>query len=246
MNFLIFGGTTEGRLLAQRLCADGNSVTVSCATEVGVEQLRGLPCACLCGRLNAKQIAALAVRYDIVVDATHPYSVEITDNIKKACEATGVLRKRILRSPGKHPDCTQVRSCSEAAELLADMTGNILLTTGSKELRDFSALPPERVFARVLPTHSAISACEEIGLPHRNIIAMQGPFSRELNEATMRQYDISILVTRNSGDAGGFEEKLSAAEDAGAELILVEPPESDGLTVDEFLMEVRELCALDS
>ena len=67
----------------------------------------------------------------------------------------------------------------------------MLAATGSKELRAYGVLAPERVFVRVLPTHEALNACEELGIPHRNILAMQGPFSEELNCAK------NICITAN-------------------------------------------------
>ncbi len=240
MKILIFGGTTEGRVLARALCEDGHTVTVSCATVLGVEELRGLPCEVLHGRLDTDQIAELVRGFDLVIDATHPYAVEITANVRAACEQAAVPLKRVLRERGAASDCVQVRSCEEAAEYLRGTEGNILLTTGAKELGKFAELNPERLYARVLPTHPGIDACEAIGLPHSHIIAMQGPFSEELNLAVMRRYGIRILVTKNSGTAGGFAEKIGAAECAGVRVVLIEPPDDSGMSMDELLREVRK------
>ena len=240
MKILIFGGTTEGRVLARELCADGHAVTVSCATALGVEELRGLPCETLCGRLDTAQIAELVRGFDLVIDATHPYAVEITANVRAACEQAAVPLKRVLRERGPASDCVQVHSCEEAAEVLRGTEGNILLTTGAKELGKFAGLDPERLYVRVLPTHPGIDACEAIGLPHSHIIAMQGPFSEEMNLAVIRQYGIRVLVTKNSGTAGGFAEKISAAEKDGSRVIIIEPPEDSGMSMEELLREVRK------
>ena len=240
MKILIFGGTTEGRVLARELCADGYAVTVSCATALGVEELRGLPCETLCGRLDTARIAVLVRGFDLVIDATHPYAVEITANVRAACEQAAVPLKRVLRERGAASDCVQVRSCEEAAEVLRGTEGNILLTTGAKELGKFAGLDPERLYARVLPTHPGIDACEAIGLPHSHIIAMQGPFLKEMNLAVIRQYGIRVLVTKNSGTAGGFAEKIGAAESAGVRVVLIEPPDDSGMSMEELLREVRK------
>ena len=123
---------------------------------------------------------------------------------------------------------------------MAGQRGNILLATGSKELSVFSALPPERLFARVLPTHESIAACESLGLPHRNILALQGPFSQKLNEAMLEQYRIAWLVTKDGGGPGGFSEKLSAAERTGARLVLVERPADGGDGLEAVLSWIKE------
>ena len=81
----------------------------------------------------------------------------------------------------------------------------------------------------------SIAACEETGIPHRNIIAMQGPFSKEMNTATIRQYAIRFLVSKDGGEAGGFAEKAAAAKETGTELIVLRRPEENGLSFDEVL-----------
>lgn len=240
MKILIFGGTTEGRILSRELCADGKEVTVSCATALGVEELRGIPCTALQGRLDTRQITELVRGFDLVIDATHPYAAEITVNVRTACGLAGVPLKRVLRDRGAESDCIQACSCEEAANYLRGTAGNILLTTGSKELGKFIGIGTERLYARVLPTHTGIDACEAVGLPHSHIIAMQGPFSREMNLAMIRQYEIRLLVTKNSGIAGGFREKIEAAEYAGVRVVLIEPPEDSGISVEELLREARK------
>ena len=97
------------------------------------------------------------------------------------------------------------------------------MATGAKELAQFAAIPPERLYPRVLPTLESIAACEAANIPHRNIIAMQGPFSFALNQAMMEQFHIRWLVTKDGGAAGGFAEKVQAASTKKPPLPL--PPE---------------------
>ena len=130
-----------------------------------------------------------------------------------------------------------MEGAAEAAACLKTREGNILLTTGAKELPAYAELPPERLFPRVLPSLDSIAACEALGIPHRNIIAMQGPFSREMNAATIRQYEIRILVSKDGGGPGGFAEKAAAARETGAELIVIRRPEETGLGFDEVLKQ---------
>ncbi len=246
MKVLIFGGTTEGRTLAEKL-AGRVSVAVSVATGLGAEELSGIPgITVLTGRKDASAIAALLPGFDLCIDATHPYAAEATANIRAACTETGTPLYRLLRAESagiRDSDrVIRVKSPAAAADFLAGTTGNILLTTGAKELAAFGVLPKERLFARVLPTHESLSMCETLGLPHRNILALQGPFTQRMNEAMMEQYHIAWLVTKDSGKAGGFEEKRAAAENAGAKLLLIGRPEETetGESTDTILKIIEE------
>lgn len=229
MRVLIFGGTTEGRYLAQRLSGLDMDATVSVATALGAEELSGLSgIEVLVGRRTAQEMVLLLQGFDRCVDATHPYAVQASENIKAACQEAGVPLKRLLRRESGQVPGSWVDSAAQAAELLARTEGNILLATGAKELEVFSALPPERLYPRVLPVAESISACQKMGIPTHNIIAMHGPFSRKLNEAMLEQFCIRYLVTKDGGGAGGFLEKAAAAQNTGVELVVIRRPKETG------------------
>ena len=187
MNVVVFSGTTEGRELSRQLAALGIEVTVSVATPLGQEEQGSTPGVTVrCGRLLPDEMAALLGDAALCIDATHPYAVEATKNIKAAAEKAGVEYLRLLRPASPLPEnCLVFESAKQAAEALAAKEGNLLLATGAKELAQFAAIPPERLYPRVLPTLESIAACEAANIPHRNIIAMQGPFSFALNQAMM-------------------------------------------------------------
>lgn len=243
MKIFVFGGTTEGRELAGELVALGHSVTVSVATPLGAEELRAVSgITVLVGRRLPDEMAELLVGYDLCIDATHPYAAEASRNIRTACEQAGVPLRRLARSASGETDCVQVDSCASAAAFLAGTEGNVLLTTGSKELAAFGGLAPERLFARVLPTHEGVKACEDIGLAHRNILALQGPFTQKMNEAMLEQYHIRWLVTKDGGRAGGFAEKIAAARNVGVGVVLVARPQDSGSTMEEILSRLKGEC----
>ncbi len=138
----------------------------------------------------------------------------------------------------------RVPSVQAAVEWLASREGNILVTTGSKELAAFSQLPDfaTRVYARVLPTLPSLSACLDQGLSGRHIIAMQGPFSRETNRSQLAEFNCRFLVTKDTGDNGGFREKVRAAGEAGAVALVIDRPETErglsdaqGLSADQVM-----------
>lgn len=245
MKLMIFGGTTEGRVLAQRLAEAGAQVTVSVATDMGTEELADIPgLAVLTGRRDAAAMQALLQDFDLCIDATHPYAAEASANIRVACTVAGVSLRRAARPASTAADAAfTAENTAEAAAFLAGTEGNILLTTGAKELPAFAALDKTRLFARVLPTHEGISACEALGIPHRNIIAMQGPFGTVLNCAILEQYQIAWLVTKDGGRAGGFTEKLEAARRTGAKVVLIRRPADVGEDPEQLLQELLAALA---
>ena len=322
---IIFGGTTEGRELARILADRGALVTVSVATELGAEMLGDISSEeepghfrTLVGRLNAEEMQGIIREFDICYDATHPYALEVTANLREACRKTGTQYIRVIRKEAERaesdigqgdvlqsetaqdsgavqqsetaqgsesvqqsetaqgseavrqsetvrgsetvpksesdqkskavqkPEDGQrsdfvilVRSAADAAAYLFGTKGNILLTTGSKELGAYAEIPRERMYVRVLPTHDSIAACEAADVPHRNIIAMFGPFSQRMNEAMLEQYRISYLVTKEAGRNGGFEEKMQAAKRCGVKAIVIRRPEDSGVTVEEAAAMLR-------
>lgn len=245
MKVIVFSGTTEGRQLSKQLAALGAKVTVSVATPLGQEEQGSMEGVTVrCGRLLPDAMAELLAGCDLCVDATHPYAVEATRNISAAAQKANVRCCRLLRPASPLPeDCLCFDSAREAATALADTKGNILLATGAKELSAFAGIDPARLFPRVLPTHEGIAACEAAAIPHRNIIAMQGPFSLALNEAMMEQFSIRYLVTKDGGAPGGFAQKAEAAAHVGARLVVIRRPPEQGETAETILEICREAMA---
>ena len=234
---LIFGGTTEGRLLAQALSQRHIPAAVSVATVLGAQELSGLPgITPLVGRRTAEEMAVLLADFDKCVDATHPYAQEVSANIRAACEAAGVPLRRLLRRESQlPPDSILVDSPEEAAQFLQSQEGNVLLAIGAKGLPAFSLLQPARLYPRVLPAEESLLACRRAGIPSKNIIALYGPFSQKLNEALLEQYRIRWMVTKDGGAAGGFGEKVSAAQNTGVSLVVIGRPVDSGADLDAVL-----------
>ena len=241
----MFSGTTEGRRFSQKLAALGAKVTVCVATPLGAEEqgeMAGITVHA--GRLQPDAMAALLAGADLCIDATHPYAVDATKNIRAAAAQAGVEYRRLLRAQSPLPEgCAVFETAAQAAEYLAGQDGNVLLATGAKELSAFASLDPARLYPRVLPTPEGIAACEAAQIPHRNIIAMQGPFSLALNVALMEQFHIQYLVTKDGGAPGGFGEKAQAARNVGARLVVIRRPADSGEDYAAVLNECREMMA---
>ena len=234
---LIFAGTTEGRELSEWLCEKGCAHDLCVATEYGEQVMNEDPLVKVhTGRMDEVQIASFMERegIQVVVDATHPYAKEATENIKQAAEEKGAAYLRLDRNQteedvkGVSAEKYYFPDTALCIETLANTEGNILLTTGSKELPDYCANEKvkDRIFARVLPGTESIAICEKSGIPGKRIIAMQGPFSLEMNLAIIKDHDIKIMVTKQTGKSGGFAEKEEAAAKAGIPLYVIGVPEN--------------------
>ena len=234
MKILLFGGTGEGRELAEWMLSQGLDATVCVATEYG-ETLLPDGAQVHVGRLDAGAMEILmAGGYTLVIDATHPYAVEVTKNIRAAAQAAGLPCLRLLRQSDREDGCQKAADMAAAADLLEGLPGKVLLTTGSKELDAF-ARPGlrERCCPRVLPMADSLERCLALGFPPKNIICMQGPFTKEMNLATLRQFHVRTLVTKDTGGYGGFRAKADAAREAGCDLVVVERPQTEeGLTLE--------------
>ena len=236
---IVFAGTTEGYEISRFLGENQIPVLACVATEYGSKSLKESSSLHVqAGRLDENEMKELFSREkpELVLDATHPYAAEVTRNIRKACEEAEVSYTRILRTGSGQQNAVYVKDTQEAAEYLKGTTGNVLLTTGSKELAAFTSVPDykERLFARVLSLPSVIESCQALGFEGRNLIAMQGPFSMELNQAMLAQYQCKYLVTKDSGKAGGFLEKIQAAEACGATVVIIgRPLVEEGLSLRE-------------
>ena len=237
---IVFAGTTEGYALCEFLAENRVSVYAFAATEYGGSLLQENEFLHVsAGRLKTEDMEELFRKEnpEIVLDATHPYAAEVTKNIRTACESAGVLYQRILRPEGeKNSEAIYVESTEEAAAFLSGTEGNIFLTTGSKELAKFTGIPDykERLFARVLSIPSVIRSCAELGIEGKHLIGMQGPFSAEINEAMLRQFQCSYLVTKDTGLAGGFPEKMEACQRCGVTPVIIgRPLKEEGLSLQD-------------
>lgn len=252
---IIFAGTTEGRQIAEFLNRRKISALICVATEYG-EQL--LPASDTLdvshNRLSEPEMESLMREKGspLVLDATHPYAAEVTENIRKACEQTGSPYVRVLRentAENMETESLYAGSVEEAVTLLEHTKGNILVTTGSKEAEKYTALSDykKRVFLRVLSLPNVAQQCAALGFEGRNLICMQGPFSMELNAAMLRQLDCKYLVTKMSGSTGGFQEKIEAARSCGCIPVMIgRPLKEEGISLIQCKRLLCERFSLSS
>lgn len=242
---VVFGGTTEGRELAQLLQEKNIPSLICVATEYGESLLApDGPVRVHTGRLGEPDMAALLLEEcpQTVIDATHPYATHVSQSIQQVCARLSIPRLRVQREILAYSNCVPFSSLEDMVDWLNTTQGVIFSTLGAKETAALSRVNDfaHRVWLRMLPLEDSLHTARNAGFPPKHIICMQGPFSQELNEAMFRTCDASILLTKESGRAGGFEEKLAAASACGmTTALLTRPCEYEGLTLDQIKARIE-------
>ncbi|MDK2889076.1 MAG: precorrin-6A/cobalt-precorrin-6A reductase, partial [Thermoanaerobacter sp.] len=209
---MVLAGTSDGREIVKTLASHGYRVLACAATPYGASLLEGSGALRVSGRrLSGAEIGRVIEenKVEILVDATHPYAVEVSATASEVCREKRVRYIRYQRpaSPIKeHSLVFYVKSYQEAAVKAAELGEVIFLATGSKTLDVFWEAAKKRgrrVIARVLPHPDVLKKCLDLGLTPADIVAIQGPFSREVNLALLRHYNAGVLVTKDGGARGG-------------------------------------------
>ena len=245
-DLVLFAGTTEGRQLAELAKELGISTVACVATEYGGSLVEaGGSLRVSTGRLDKEAIKALlkAESPRLVLDATHPYADHISRTLTAVCSECGVKLGRVLREAESHEDCLEFPDVEAMAKYLVGVEGTVFSSLGTKEAAALSKVKgaSERIWIRVLPSIDGLKMCLDAGFPAKHIICMQGPFSEQLNEAMFTAAGADILLTKDTGIAGGFPEKLSAAKALGMKVLVIKRPEdtSDGKSLDEWKDTLR-------
>ena len=249
-DIIIFAGTTEGRTLSEYLAAAGIAHTICVATEYGELALKEHPLVTVHrGRMDEEAMREYLKQkaFAAVVDATHPYATAVTANIRAAVKDLTIpylrLKREILEE--EETGVCYFESNEACAKVLEQTKGNILLTTGSKELSVYASSEKikNRLYVRVLPGLESLHICMEQGISGKQIIALQGPFSEEMNTAILHQYQIQCMVTKKSGRAGGYEEKIKAAKKAGIPVYVIGQKKTEtGDTFTEVCKKLEVIC----
>ena len=230
----VLAGTQDGREIVRLLLEQGHDVAASVVSSYGGELL-----AHACGQrclINDKPLDEAALKdylqeHDIclLVDASHPYAANVSRNAIAVCQALSIPYIRYERDLSKldYDRITVVHSYEEAAQAAAALGKKIFLTTGSRNLDKFVHSPDLKdceLTARVLPTAEVIGLCESLGLDAGHIVALQGPFSQELNRELFRKYGAEVIITKNSGTIGGTDTKFAAAAELNLPIVLIDRP----------------------
>lgn len=228
---LILGGTSESRELASRLEKEKKEYFLSTATEYGSQLARenvSVQEQILSGRMDQTMLKRLMLEKGVklLVDVTHPFAEVVSQNAMQVCEETGIEYYRYERQDTqRHEGVYYVDGIKQAVELAKKFGEKTFLTTGSKTLEEFiEHWDVQHYVIRVLPTSSVLQKCEELGFLARQIIAMQGPFSYGANREQYLSYPCQSVITKDSGMAGGVDDKIRAATDLNLPCIVINRP----------------------
>ena len=252
---IIFGGTTEGRELASDLAKAGIGSVYMVATDYGKMVVDESPFIDVhIGRLDSAGMQLLFNSEEpvAIVDATHPYAEIVSGEIDKAIkEVPNVPFYRLGREQELVDDdnCYFFDTAEECARALENTEGTVFVTTGSKNLSDFCSIQSlkERLIVRVIPNRESLDICYENGLKGNQIIAMQGPFSRDMNLAFFRDTQAKAVVLKESGKIGGERERILAARAVGADCYIIKRPdnEKEGFSYQEIREKLYRLCGCE-
>jgi precorrin-6A/cobalt-precorrin-6A reductase len=220
---LILGGTTEARLLAERLVGRSElNVTLSLAGRTASPARQGVPVRSG-GFGGAVGLANYLVneRIDVLVDATHPYASVISANAMEAAHKTDVRFVALRRPPWvavAGDRWSEVSDVREAARILGQAPRRVFVTLGRNELTPFKDAPQHHYLIR-----SVDPVDPPLPLPHANYVTGRGPFSETDDRALMTAHGIEVVIAKNSGGAATYG-KIAAARALGIAVIILRRP----------------------
>jgi precorrin-6A/cobalt-precorrin-6A reductase len=217
----IIGGTSEAKHLISQLRGKREFVA-TVATYSGAEVLQGQEA--VIGRMDYDAMLQFikGKAIDTVVDMSHPYATEVSENAKAASAATGAAYIRFVRKSSAMVDCIFVESVEKCASYLEKVKGCIFFTTGIKNIRDFEGVKGTNRFVyRVLPSIFSIQECVQFNIRMEDIIAILGPVSEDMNYQMFKDYKAEYVVLKDSGKEGGTLDKINACKRLGITPIVI-------------------------
>lgn len=234
----LIGGTSESRSIVRELTVLGYEVFVTTTTNEGANLVKDCGVEIGIGRLSIEEMKRLVVTRGIqlVVDASHPYATVVSQNALEVCTSQQLPYVRFERPEQRIPAHSLVKvvdDMPEAATLAFRLGQTVFTTIGIKDLPIFTeelfkqrgqGQEQLRLITKVLPMVSSIRSCQELGLELGDIFAVSGAFSASLYQELIREYAIQVMVSKESGEAGGVPEKISACLGTHIPLIIVRRP----------------------
>lgn len=229
---LVLGGTSDSIEICNMLNQNKFDYVVSVTTSYGEKLAKQCTKKVILKKLTLEDMVDYISKNNItkIIDATHPYAVEVSTNAIEASQITNIdyirFERKSLIKDIDYKNKYIVNNIDEACDIANKIGNNIFIGTGSKNLYIYKEkIKNKNLIPRVLPTSEVLISCEELGFNADNIIAMKGPFSIDMNESTYKQYNIDLVITKESGIAGGFLEKIKACENLNIPVIIIKRKE---------------------
>lgn len=203
------------------------------ASDAGADEVLvgGLGVDAMVDAIHQKQV-------DILIDATHPFASQATSTAIEAAKKAEIDYIRFERPAIPQQTIKKlhvVNDFKEASQKAVELVrktknGRIMHLAGVSTLpKVLENVSPENLIVRVLPAVYSIKKCLELGIPSENIVAMQGTFSSDFNRVLMAEFNVDVIITKESGESGGTLSKLEAAAQLEIPVVMVKRPEILGL-----------------
>ncbi|ENK0839382.1 cobalt-precorrin-6A reductase [Clostridium botulinum] len=212
-------GTSEGREILSLLNKFTDNILISTATAYGGEILKNYKYKKLNTKpLNKEELSNMLKekQVNILIDASHPYALEVTKNAREVSKDLNIKYVRYERPSSAeefkgNKKVVFLDDYKDLNEALKNIKGNILNTSGSRNMDKILDLKLEnRIIHRVLPSVKVLEDCFNLGVKVEDLMAIKGPISKELNKAFIKDYDAKALILKDSGPQGGTKEKILA------------------------------------
>lgn len=243
---LIIGGTSEGEEIYERLKGKYD-LFLSVATESGKKLYASKDL--IMGRMNKDSFKDFILKnnIDLIVDASHPFAVEVTKNAMEASKEMGIDYLRYARKVLSYEEAKNIvrvpsyEAAFKFLETLKERGDNFLFTTGSNRIKDFEKIRGKNRFIyRILPSVESIKVCDDNHIEMKNIVAQMGPFTLEENIALIKRYNIKYLISKESGKVGGTDAKLDACLQTNIICVIITREEENAMhSIDEVINYVE-------
>jgi precorrin-6A/cobalt-precorrin-6A reductase len=235
MKVLILGGTAEASALARSL-ADCNADFI--LSLAGVTQSPRQPAPFRTGGFGgvAGLRAYLAeAKITHVVDATHPFAVQMSAHAALACADRGVPLVQLSRPAWQAEagdDWREVETVEAAAAAMGAAPRRVFLSHG-KEITPFAAYPQHVYLIRTIDPPQGLAA-----LPQRRLILARGPFDFADERDLLRNKKIDLIISKNSGGEATYA-KIEAARALKIPVILIRRPAPQACAQAHSVADVR-------
>lgn len=246
----LIGGTSESAKLADAIASVGLPCTVTVTTESARSLYPSTPGMRVgVGCLDANQVEQFCTEQQIaaILDASHPYAVEISQLAIQAAVKRQIPYLRFERiGVGDRVNTPSAILLDSFEKLVAGdylHQQRVLLTVGYKALPLFKHWQERStLFARILPSVASLEVAIAAGFSSNRIVALRPPVSAELEKALWRQWNISLVVTKASGVSGGEDIKRGVAAELGIPLVVIARPAIDYPQQTSDLSVALEFC----
>jgi len=223
----IIGGTKDSRCFLKSLIEFRENILVTTISEYGKKLLDEYNLKVIVKAMEENEMLEFVETHNVkrIFDFTHPYAINVSKNAMKVSKYKNIEYYRFNRKTYEYDNCIEFNRIEELVEFVSNLNGNILSTLGSNSVKKFENLKNlKSIYFRVLPTVNAIQKVENIGVLAKNIIGIQGPFTKDFNCAIYKDYNIKYLITKESGDIGGEKEKIESALKNNIKVVILKKP----------------------